>query len=212
MHLSKKEYLQTKLNLSVEIIKEYLSSWSIILDKKIEQTVYLLECHGFSTTTSCEGHIPPYKKVDSFRSFWPYVQIELTNTTLFHLDEKKPRREIRAIDPMEMFTKLRDLTDEFNRTSHPFSEKNLEIDVLMTRDIGSVMTPLEVDHALKKHFGVEVLICDVGVQGILTIPQELLHHQFRKKFLKRTQHQMELFTKFLEWKYLNPDNIETDEK
>lgn len=204
----KKEYLQAKLDLSAKIIEKHFSDWNIKIDEKIRRAVQLLNCFGFKTTMSCEGHIPPYKGVDVFRLFWPYVQIELIHNTKFHLEEEKPRMETVAGNAIENFRKLNGLIAAFNRMKHPFSEKHLEVSVLTVSSISTPVSALEVDYALKNHLGLKVLVCDVGVQGILTMPQELLNNDFRKRFLRRTQHQMELFTKFLEWRYTHPHHEE----
>ena len=206
----KNEYLKAKLELSKGVIGEHLSGWKVGLDKKIKDTVYLLNCHGFSTTMSCEGHIPPYKGANTFRLFWPYVEIELIHNTVFHLEERKPRMETVSGDFEKNFSKLGDLIFEFNQAKHPFSEKHLEISTLLVSEVDSLITPLEFNQAIKKHWGIKALVCDKGVQGILTMPQELLNGNFRRQFLKRTQHQMDLFTKFLEWQYLHPDGEEKE--
>lgn len=205
MSTDKKEYLRAKLDLSMKVVEGHFSEWKVVLDKNIERTARLLNCFGFKTVMSCEGHIPPYKSVSTFRLFWPYVQLELIHGVMFHLEEKNPRMETVCRSAAENLSKLQELADEFNLTKHPFSEEHLEMSVLMTRSINSLITPLELDTAIKNHYGLEVIVCDVGVQGVLSMPQELLNDDFRKTFLSRTQHQMEVFTKFLEWKYVNPE-------
>ncbi len=198
----KKEYLRSKLDLSVAVTKKHSEDWEVVLDPKIEDTVALLQCHGFQTVMSCEGHCPPYKKVDTFRLFYPYVQIELIHNTVFHLEGKTPRLETVSGDPFKNFSKAKELITEFNFVRHPYFEEHLEMDIVLAQG-SSLLTSLELDEALKKHWGIKALICDKGVPGLFAMPQEFLNDPFRKKFLKRTQHQMNLFTKFLEWKYLH---------
>lgn len=202
MEALKKEYLEAKLNLVLEIISQHFSAYKLQLDDNIAFATKLLCAHGFKTTLSCEGHIPPYSKVDTFRMFWPYIEIELIHNIVVHHEEEKPRMETVSGDKFANLQKLKELVMEFNLMKHPFSEKHLEMEVVLVED------SLDVALALQKHWGIKVMICDVGVQGILTMPQELLTDDFRNKFLTRTQHHMELFTKFLEWRYLNPNHNE----
>jgi hypothetical protein len=200
----KKEYLMARLQFCLEIVRKHFADWNVVLDKKIEYTTCLLNCLGFKTLMSCEGHTVS-SSVNTLRTFWPYVQIELIHNVDIVLEGKKPGMQTVSGDRVKNLRRLKELLYEFNKSAHPFFEEKLEMAVVMDDDVGCLANALEVQDVVQRHYGVSVLICDVGVQGILTTPQEFLTDLFREKFLKRTQHQMELFTKFLEWYYLNPD-------
>jgi hypothetical protein len=198
-----KNYRKAELNLSLDITKKLLKDWKVTLDGKIEKTVLLLNYFGFSTRQSCEGHVPPYKGVDTFRTFWPYVMVCLNQRTVFHLSGKDLRMEIIAANANETLNNLRFLVSEFTHRIHPFSaskKERYELDVVPKNNgIDGAEHPLDTYQAAQKHWNLHVLVCDKGVQGILTMPQEMLTKDFRKEFLERTQKEIEAFTKFLEW-------------
>ncbi|MDQ5930923.1 MAG: hypothetical protein QG674_87 [Patescibacteria group bacterium] len=205
MEKLKKEYRRNKLNLITSIVKKYLDDYKVNLDLKIERLVHLLYAYGFNPTMSCEGHIPPYKSVDTFRLFWPYVKITINNKVKFDLEKQDDIGRIcveAELDHNKMLNRLRTLIVEFNLTKHPFWAERLELDVIVTDGLSGTHNPFSVIESIEKNWVLSVLICDTGVQGILTTPQELLSDDLRKSFLGRTQAQIDLFTKFLEWNYI----------
>lgn len=208
----KKEYRKRKLFLIIKIVKDFLEGNNIKLDPKIERLVYLLYAYGFNPTLSCEGHTPPYKSVDTFRLFWPYVQLAINNKVLFDLEKKDDKGRLRIeteTDHNKTLRRLRKLLVEFNLTNHQFYEKHLELELVFCSGVSAAFDPFRMLEAIEKHWNLHVMICDAGVQGITIMPQEMLNNSLRSKFLLRTQHQMELFTKFLEWNYIEngPEEI-----
>ena len=200
-----KKYRKSILDIRLAIVKQFFSDNKIVLDKNIEQVVYLLYVYGFCPSMSCEGHVPPYKKVSTFRQFWPYVQIIFNNKVEFDLpkgDQKARMRTESELDHYKVMQRLQHLLVEFNDTYHPFYEKHLELNLIHTDGINGAPNYFEIKNSLEKHYNLHMLLCDVGVQGILMMPQELLNDDFRKKFLKRTQRQITLFAKFLEWHFV----------
>ncbi len=200
----KKAYRKSKLEMVLAILEQHTEDWKITLDENIKQAVFLLQYFGFSTVESCEGHLGPEAKVNTFRLFWPYVKINLIHKTVFHFDEKKPRIETVNIEnPFHMLRKLEQLTMFFTTTMHPYApahDQEYELSVItMNNGIGEIESPLHTQEALKNHWSVYATVCDVGVRGILSLPQELLGDTLRKQFLQRTRYEMKEFTKFLKW-------------
>lgn len=201
----KKEYRKKKISLILSIVKRYLEGNHIELDSKIERVVHLLYAYGLHPTMSCEGHTPPYKGVDTFRAFWPYVQLRINNKVVFDLEKKEDEGRLRVVTEMDHTKTLRRLNKlivDFNLSHHPFWEKRLELSATPSTYCINSFDPFHLLESLEKNWNLHVLLCDVGVQGILTMPQELLNNDLRNKFLLRAQSQMELFTKFLEWNYV----------
>lgn len=193
----KKKYQKSLFLLKLEIVKRYFEKNGIVLDPQIAETVYALQVYGFHPIMSCEGHTVS-DTVDTFRNFYPYVDITLNNKIVFDLNPEDKRSYFQVIneDHSKTFRRLEQLIVEFNFVKHPFSVKNSEL-ALVFRD--DVFKPLHFKEVIEKHWNLHATVCDTGVHGIMGMPQEFLNDDFRKKFLARTQQEMEQFTKFLQW-------------
>jgi hypothetical protein len=192
------EYRKSKLNLMFLVLDAYFSKSGINLEDSVKKTVYLLNCIGLSTTLSCEGHMKK-EGLNTFRLFWPYIQVNLSNKVVFHLEEKEPRIERVSRDPYDGLRSIENILVLFNHSRHPYYEPNLEMSLIMSGAVDESANPLKVIEAKERRFNHLALICDKGVAGIMNMPQEMLNNHLRQRFLKRTQHQMDLFEKFLEW-------------
>jgi hypothetical protein len=146
---------------------------------------------------SCEEHTSS-ATCNTFRNFYPYVQITLNNKVVFDLEPKDEKSFFRVENEnrFNSLKRLEELIMDFNLTRHPFFKENSEIGIVFSND---VFNPLRFREVMEKHWNVNVMVCDIGVHGILGMPQEFLNDDFRAKFLNRTRDQMRRFTQFLCW-------------
>jgi hypothetical protein len=175
-----KEYKLAKWKEMLEKVEQTKDSLGLHIDEGMKETIALLWCLGFQTTSSCEGHIErglPY----------PWVEFCTPEPTGLKEAKGKIKKKLRKQWEEENFKqrkKLIKLLQEFysNRLEEFYKRKEVPYDTFLT------LEPLGAYGTFR--------LQSLGARGT-----ENLSLEEKERILKLYQEEMKRFTEFLKIKY-----------